>query len=70
MIIVYHINTKISAVVTLDNQNIKFDYEVSIAYGLHKLALQFPDKKIVWCSLNCKENLNLEVLNLIFIIIR
>ena len=53
MIIVYHINNKITDVVTSDNQKIEFDYQGTIASGLHKLAKQFPDKKIVWCHSNC-----------------
>lgn len=66
MIIVYHINTKITGVVTSDNQKIEFDYQGTIAGGLQEIAKQFPDKKIVWCHSAVKEQLNLEGIKTLF----
>jgi hypothetical protein len=66
LIIVYHINTKITAMMTLDNQRIEFDYQGTIASGLHEIAKQFPDKKIVWCHSDSKEQLNLEDIKTLF----
>ena len=54
-------DSKITAVVTADNQPIEFDSTGSIADGLHVLAKQFPDKKIIWCNSDVKEQLNLEL---------
>jgi GT2 family glycosyltransferase len=59
LIIVYHINAKITAVVASDNQKIEFDYQGTIAGGLQEIAKQFPDKKILWCNSAFKEQLNL-----------
>ncbi|WP_426095702.1 glycosyltransferase family 2 protein [Flavobacterium sp. DSR2-3-3] len=66
MIIVYHQNAKIIDVVSINNQKIKFDYKLTIAAGLHVLAQQFPDKKILWCSSNVKEQLNIEEIQTLF----
>jgi glycosyltransferase involved in cell wall biosynthesis len=66
LIIVYHINDKITEIVASDNQKIEFDYKVTIAYGLHEIAKQFPDKKIVWCHSAFKERLNLEGIKTLF----
>jgi len=66
LIILYHLHTKITEVVNLDNQKIKFDVLDTIAEGLHKLAAQFPESKIVWCSLDCKEQLNLKDIEQLF----
>lgn len=66
MIIVYHQNEKIIDVVSIDDQKIKFDCKLTIAAGLHVLAQQFPDKKILWCSLNVKEQLNIKGIETLF----
>ncbi len=66
MIIVYHKNNKIKEVVTLNNQKIKFDYDCTIAKGLIKLANQFPDCKIIWCSLIYKNQLNIKEIEKLF----
>nr|WP_315233697.1 glycosyltransferase family A protein [uncultured Flavobacterium sp.] len=66
MIIVYHINDKITEIITSDNQKIQFDYQGNIANGLQKIAKQFPDKKIAWCHLEVKEQLNLENIKTLF----
>lgn len=66
MIIVYHQNAKIIDVVSMNNQKIKFDYKLTIAAGLHILARQFPDKKILWCSSSVKEQLNIEEIETLF----
>ena len=50
----------------MNNQKIKFDYKLTIAAGLHVLAQQFPDKKILWCSLSVKEQLNIEEIETLF----
>lgn len=66
MIIVYHLNHKIAEVVTSENQIINFDSSDSVASGIHQLAVLFPTKKIVWCHLDFKQNLNLETVNTVF----
>jgi glycosyltransferase involved in cell wall biosynthesis len=66
LIIIYHQNVKIIDVVSMNNQKIKFDYKLTIAAGLHVLAQQFPDKKILWCSLSVKEQLNIEEIETLF----
>jgi glycosyltransferase involved in cell wall biosynthesis len=66
LIIVYHQNAKIIDVVSINDQKIKFDYELTIAAGLHVLAQQFPDKKILWCSSSVKEQLNIEEIQTLF----
>jgi glycosyltransferase involved in cell wall biosynthesis len=66
LIIVYHINNKITSVTTLDNQKIEFDYQWTIAAGLQEIATQFPDKKIVWCHSDVKEQLDLESIKTLF----
>lgn len=66
MIIVYHLRNKITEVVTQDNQKIKFGYQGAIAEGLQDIAKQFPDKKIVWCHSDFKEQLDLETIKTLF----
>ena len=66
MIVVYHSNHKIVEVVSTENQTIDFDKNDTIAAGIHKLAVLFPDKKIVWCHFQSKQNLNLENISLVF----
>ncbi|SHM64989.1 glycosyltransferase family 2 protein [Flavobacterium xanthum] len=62
MIVVYHLNSKISAIVTEDNRSVAFDSKGTIADGLQVLAQQFPDEKIVWCKASAKAELNLEAI--------
>ncbi|MBP2283027.1 GT2 family glycosyltransferase [Flavobacterium sp. CG_23.5] len=62
MIVVYHLNSKITEVATSDNQTIEFDFKGTIADGLHILAQQFPSEIIIWCNATAKEQLNLEVI--------
>ena len=66
MIVVYHSNTKIVAVLSSENQKIDFDSKDAIALGIHKLALKFPDEKIVWCNQLLKQQLNLDTINFVF----
>ncbi|WP_369769506.1 glycosyltransferase family 2 protein [Flavobacterium sp. WC2416] len=66
MIIVYHHNAKIIDVIAINGQKIKFDYKLTIAAGLHVLALQFPNKKILWCSSSVKKQLNLDLIPALF----
>lgn len=66
MIIVYHINGKITDVIDSDFQKIEFGYEKTIAGGLQDLAKQFPNKKIVWCHSDVKEQLDLESIKTLF----
>lgn len=66
MIIVCHINTKITAVTTLDNQKIEFDYKGTIASSLQEIAKQFPEEKILWCHSAIKEHLDLEAIKTLF----
>ena len=62
MIVVYHLNSKISAIVTEDNRSVAFDSNGTIADGLQVIAQQFPDEKIVWCKASAKAELNLEAI--------
>lgn len=66
MIIVYHINDKITEIAASENQKIEFDYQGSVASGLRDIAKQFPDKKIVWCHSAVKEQLDLEAIKMLF----
>jgi glycosyltransferase involved in cell wall biosynthesis len=63
LIVVYHLENKITDVVSRNNQKIKFDCTVSISAGLIQLAAVFPDEKIVWCHSAYKEHLALEKIN-------
>jgi glycosyltransferase involved in cell wall biosynthesis len=65
LIVVYHSDSKISAVITADNQSIAFNSNGTIANGLSVLAQQFPDATIVWCNIALKENLNLDAIPLL-----
>ncbi|MFV8440699.1 glycosyltransferase family 2 protein [Flavobacterium sp. LB2P44] len=60
MIIVYHFDDKITEVVSLENQKIKFDCTGTISAGLIRLADAFSDEKIVWCHSTYKEHLAVE----------
>jgi glycosyltransferase involved in cell wall biosynthesis len=62
LIVVYHSDSKISAVITADNQSIAFNSNGTIANGLSVLAQQFPDATIVWCNIALRENLNLDAI--------
>ena len=66
MIIVYHKNNKITEVVASCNQKIEYDSQGTIAGGLHEIAKQFPNKKIVWCHSAVKERLDLETIKTVF----
>ncbi|MGG7037036.1 MAG: glycosyltransferase family 2 protein [Flavobacterium sp.] len=66
MFIVYHSNTAITQIITGDGKSILFEKKTSIAQSLYQLASQFPDKKIVWCHNQCKEYLDLEMIDLLF----
>lgn len=62
MIIVYHSNNRIAAVCTAGNKSIPFDCKKSIANGIHIIAKQFPNKKIIWCNTAVRQLLNIELL--------
>jgi glycosyltransferase involved in cell wall biosynthesis len=66
LIVVYHLNHKIVEVVSLENLRIDFNKNDTIAAGIQKIAKLFPTKKIVWCHLESKQNLNLETINTVF----
>ncbi|WP_291102565.1 MULTISPECIES: glycosyltransferase family 2 protein [unclassified Flavobacterium] len=66
MIVVYHFKNRITEVILNLNQKIKFEVNDPIALGLQKLALAFPDKKIVWCHVNLKEQLNVSEMDKLF----
>lgn len=66
MIVIYHSNAKIREVLKDGNQKIDFDSQSSLAKGLYNIAKYFPDEKIVWCHLDCKANLNLEGIVILF----
>ncbi|KIA99801.1 glycosyl transferase [Flavobacterium sp. KMS] len=60
MIVVYHLNNKITSVVSERNEALPFNRKNTIALGLLELAFQFPLSKIVWCNQNYAQYLNLE----------
>ena len=66
MIVVYHINNRISKVVSNDNSLLSFDYKGLISEGLYKLAVWFPQSKIVWCNEELQDYLNLKEIEAIF----
>jgi glycosyltransferase involved in cell wall biosynthesis len=66
VVILYHSHNKIQEVVTANNQKIDFDKNLTLSKGVHHLASQFPNKKIVWCHLDYKDNLNLKVIDAVF----
>jgi glycosyltransferase involved in cell wall biosynthesis len=66
LIVVFHSNNRIIEIVSVENQAIDFDKNDTIAAGIYKLAILFPTKKIVWCHLEAKRNLNLETINSVF----
>jgi glycosyltransferase involved in cell wall biosynthesis len=49
LIVVYHNNRCITKVESKEYVAIIFDKKKSIAYGLMKIAIQFPEAKLVWC---------------------
>ena len=51
---------------TSTNQKIEFDQQGTVAAGLQRLAKQFPDKKIIWCHYDFKEQLDLESIKTLF----
>jgi GT2 family glycosyltransferase len=63
LIVVYHFDNKITDVVSMDNQKIKFDCTGTISGGLVQLAAVFPDEKIVWCHSSYREHLAIEKIN-------
>jgi GT2 family glycosyltransferase len=63
LIIVYHINSKIADIETVDGLKIEFNINISIAKALTLLAKKYPDSKIVWCDWNYKEALNVKEIN-------
>jgi hypothetical protein len=67
LIVVFHSNNRIIEIVSVENQAIDFDKNDTIAAGIYKLAILFPTKKIVWCHLEAKRNLNLETINSDFV---
>lgn len=66
MIIVYHKNAKITEVVSFDNNKVELDCKGSIPFCLYKIAEHFPDRKIVWCHSDYKEQLDVEAIKLLF----
>ena len=66
MIVICHFETKIREVLKDRNQRIDFDPQWSLAKGMCTIAKQFPSEKIVWCHLDCKANLNLDGINILF----
>lgn len=60
MIILYHSNHKITAVLGAEYQKLPFDASDSIALGLQKLVKEFPQSKIIWCNEAYKHFLNLK----------
>jgi GT2 family glycosyltransferase len=65
LIVVYHFDNKITEVVSRNNQKIEFDATDTIAAALIKLAIKFPDQKIVWCHSILKGSLNIEKINIL-----
>ena len=66
MIIVYHLNNIVAEVTSSILGIIPFERKKTIAKSLYQLASQFPDEKIVWCHLEFKEYLDLELVHELF----
>jgi glycosyltransferase involved in cell wall biosynthesis len=66
LIVVYHKNNRVSKVVSRENRLLSFDDKAVISEELYKLAVRFPQSKIVWCEETCQEDLNLKEIESIF----
>ncbi len=66
MIVVYHTNNQISKVVSDGENFLSFDGKGMISEELYKLAVRFPESKIVWCEETCRQYLNLKDIDFIF----
>jgi GT2 family glycosyltransferase len=66
LIVVYHINNRVSKVVSVENGFLSFDDKAVISEELYKLAVRFPQSKIVWCEEACQQYLNLKEIEFIF----
>ncbi|MBU3822726.1 glycosyltransferase family 2 protein [Flavobacteriaceae bacterium XHP0103] len=66
MIILYHHNNGIQELVSDKEECIDFDKGITIAKGLQILASKFPNDILVWCQVDCKEQLNAEVIETLF----
>ncbi|KIC03385.1 glycosyl transferase [Flavobacterium sp. JRM] len=66
MIVVYHLDNKITRVISERNEFLPFNKNNTIGSGLIELALQFPFSKIVWCNENYEQYLNLEFIDNFF----
>jgi glycosyltransferase involved in cell wall biosynthesis len=66
LIIVYHKYNRISKVFSSENGFLSFDDKSVISEGLYKLAVLFPQSKIVWCEEAYQQYLNLKEIESIF----
>lgn len=66
MIVVYHLDNKITRIISERNEALSFNKNNTIASNLMELAFQFPFSKIVWCNENYEQLLNLEFIDNLF----
>ncbi|MBF4465640.1 glycosyltransferase family 2 protein [Flavobacterium sp. LC2016-12] len=64
MIIIYHQNNKVVEV-EVDGKDIIFSKK-NIVKTMFEIAISFPEKLLIWCQLDLKENLNLSKIPEIF----
>jgi glycosyltransferase involved in cell wall biosynthesis len=59
MIIVYHNDSCITKIVSKEGIEVIFDKKKTISFGLMKLAIQFPESKLMWCHKDFQEQINI-----------
>ena len=66
MILIYHLNAKISEIINLDSNELVLNHSGYITDIMPVLALLFPNKKIIWCHVNLKSQLDLNAIDSLF----
>ena len=59
MIILFHNNKRILKVISEGNKFIPFSDKDNISSGMMKVAIQYPNSKIVWCHKDYEDFINL-----------
>jgi glycosyltransferase involved in cell wall biosynthesis len=66
LIVVYHLDNKITRIILERNETLSFNENNTIASSLMELAFQFPLSEIVWCNEDYEHFLNLEFIDNLF----
>lgn len=66
MVIIYHNSNRIINVVSDNGQIVSFNKKGTIAEGLMRLALQFPDSLLIWCHQSLKDQLAISEIEPLF----